>query len=68
MGAIAGASATPGELPDPFAPAQIVMQFINFFVSLGFFMAFSSITSVAYARLRGLHDGVDADALAKVFA
>lgn len=67
-GAIAGATATPGEMPDPLAPGQILMQVINFFVSLGFFMVMTSVISVVYARLRGLREGVDANALAKVFS
>jgi len=67
-GAISGAGAAPGEMPDPFAPGQIVMQILNFFISLGFFMLMTSVISVVYARLRGLREGVDAGALAKVFS
>lgn len=61
------AGTTPGELPDPLSPGQLVMAGLNFFVAVAVFMVFTALNGVIYARLRGLRDGVDASALAQVF-
>jgi hypothetical protein len=59
---------TPGELPDPLSPAQLIMQVLNMGVSVVWIVVFSATNAVMYARLRGLRDGVDAQSMAQVFA
>ncbi len=64
----AAAAGGPGALQDPLSFGQILMQIINIPVSLAATMLFSTLVAVIYARLRGLRDGVDAQALASVFS
>ncbi len=63
--AVAGGA---GGLADPLSFGQIIGQLVNIPVSLTATMLFSTLAAVIYARLRGLRDGVDAQALASVFS
>lgn len=65
---MAAGGLAPGELPDPLAPAQLVVTALNVVIQMIVFMVATAIASVIYARLRGLREGVDAGALAKVFS
>lgn len=65
---VATQGTAPGELPDPLAPGQLVVDAINLVVQGASFMVFTALVGVIYARLRGLRDGVDASALAQVFS
>ncbi len=58
---------TPGELPDPLSAPQLLQQLFSTGISLFTTMFFAVLNAVLYAKLRGLRDGVDAQALARVF-
>lgn len=71
MPAVIGVAATagPGTDPqDPFSPLQLVIRAISSVLQIFSTMLLSAAIAVIYARLRGLRDGVDAQALARVFA
>ncbi|AKF10355.1 hypothetical protein DB32_007504 [Sandaracinus amylolyticus] len=59
---------TPGAIPNPLDPLQLAAKLVMFVVQLGSTMVLSAAIAVVYAKLRGLRDGVDAQALARVFA
>ncbi len=54
-------------MQDPLSIGQILTQIVNIPVTLFATMAGSTLVAVIYARLRGLRDGVDAQAIASVF-
>ena len=54
-------------MQDPLSLGQILGQIVNIPVTLFATMAGSTLVAVIYARLRGLRDGVDAQAIASVF-
>lgn len=64
----AAAAGGPGAIQDPFSVGQIIGQLVQIPVTLIATMLFSTLVAVIYARLRGLRDGVDAQALASVFS
>jgi hypothetical protein len=70
MVVIGGAAAAggPGAIQDPLSVGQILNQIIQLPVTMFATMLFSTLVAVIYARLRGLRDGVDAQALASVFS
>ncbi|WP_236518783.1 hypothetical protein [Sandaracinus amylolyticus] len=68
-GIAAGAQGAAGQIvQNPLAPMQIVVKLVTMVVQLGMTMVLAAATAVVYAKLRGLRDGVDAQALARVFA
>jgi hypothetical protein len=62
------ASGNPAEMQDPLSLPQIVVRLLSSVTQIFSTMLLSSMTAVIYARLRGLRDGVNAEALAKIFA
>jgi hypothetical protein len=75
MAVMGGAAYMGGGGPDalqamqnPFSLPQILMEIVNIPVQLVATMGFTTLIAVIYARLRGLRDGVDAQALASVFS
>jgi len=62
------ATLTPGTMPDPLGPGQIVANLLSTIIN-GALSAFATTTvAVIYAKIRGIRDGVDAEAFARVFA
>jgi hypothetical protein len=71
---LGGAAAAGGGGPDalqamqnPLSVGQIIAEIVNIPVTLFATMAGSTLVAVIYARLRGVRDGVDAQAIASVF-
>jgi hypothetical protein len=67
----AAAAGGPGAIQamqDPLSIGNILMQIVQVPVTLFAVMAGSTMVAVIYARLRGIRDGVDAQAIASVFA
>lgn len=70
---VGGAAAVGGAggvqaMQDPLSLGSIIGEIINIPVTLFATMAGSTLVAVIYARLRGLRDGVDAQAIASVFS
>ncbi|MDQ3035053.1 MAG: hypothetical protein M3Y87_21780 [Myxococcota bacterium] len=62
------AAGSPADAQDPFSPLQLVIRAISAVLQIFSTMVLSAAIAVIYARLRGLRDGVNAQALAQVFA
>lgn len=67
-----GAAAASGgditALQNPLSLPQIIGQIVSIPMQVIQFAVMSTLTSVVYARLRGVRDGVDAQSIASVFA
>lgn len=67
-----GAAAASGgditQLQNPLSAPQIIGQIVSIPMQILQFAVMSTLTSVVYARLRGVRDGVDAQSIASVFA
>ncbi len=70
MGAL-GAGGDPAaiaELQNPLHPVQLFTQLLSMGLRIVIDVTVCTVTAVLYAKIRGVRDGVDAEALARVFA